>query len=119
MLGGKTTQNVKFYKFQSHSSVSDSLQIIPAKEKRTKLNKASESEGGFCFSSFILLLEKLHFLASVMCFGTLCTHTLSTFRSHSQGQSYCFLLWTDSAAQEDVISQMSCAEAMESSDYQA
>lgn len=49
MLGGKTTQNVKFYKFQSHSSVSDSLQIIPAKEKRTKLNKASESEGGFAF----------------------------------------------------------------------
>lgn len=54
-----------------------------------------------------------------MCFGTLCTHALSTFGSHSQGQSYYFLSWTVSAAQEDVISQISCAEAMESSDYQA
>lgn len=119
ILGGISTQNAKSFKIQSHSSVSDTLKIFPAKKNRTKLNTANESEGGFAFLPLYFCWKKSHFLGSVMCFGALSTHILSTFWSHSQGQCYCFWLWTVSAAQEAVISQINCAKTMESTDYQA
>jgi len=77
-----STQHVKLEKLLSYSSVSDTLMIILAKEKRTKINQVIESEG-FFFLLFVFSLKKLHFLPSLICFGTQCTDTLTTFKSRS------------------------------------